>query len=116
MGAPPANVGAATIPQSNPGNAKQAMELLSVAQKAVTDALPKIPIGSKVHAKVLKLLGDLGKIVSEAGEEIHANMQTMMQMMSSMKSDGQMSALNRVAPPPPNQPPAMMPPGGGAGM
>jgi hypothetical protein len=112
MGAPPANVGAATIPQSNPGNAKQAMELLSVAQKAVNDALPKIPIGSKVHAKVLKLLGDLGKIVSEAGEEIHANMQTMMQMMSSMKNDGQMRALNQVAPPP-NQPPAMMPPGGG---
>lgn len=116
MGAPPANVGAATIPQSNPGNAKQAVELLAVAQKALNDALPKIPIGSKVHAKVLKMLGDIGKVVSESHEEIQANMQTMMQMMASMKNDGQMRALNSVAPPAPNQPPAMMPPGGGAGM
>lgn len=109
MGAPPGNAGAATIPQSNPGNAKQATELIAIAQKAMSEALPKIPLNSKSHSKAMKIAIDLDKLKGEIGEEVQANVQQLMQLMQSMKNEHQMKALGAVAPQP-NQPPAMTPP------
>lgn len=109
MNAPPGQAGAATIPQGNPGNVKQALQLFDVAQKAMNQALPMIPMGSKAYGEFLKLVSSMNKLKTTIGEEVEASKQTMMQIMSQMKNQQQMKALGNVAPPP-NAGPAMPPP------
>ena len=105
---PPGNAGAATIPQSNPGNVQQAIKLLDMAQQAMNQALPMMPMGSEAYGEFLEIVTAMNKLKTRIGEEIKASKQTMLQMMQQMKSQGQMQALGNVAPP--NQPPAMPPP------
>jgi hypothetical protein len=106
---PPSNIGAATIPQGSPGQSKQATELIDIAHKALAEAIPKIPLGSKIHAKVMKITLELDKLKSEVGEEIQSSTQQLIQLMQTMKSQQGMQTLNSVSPPP-QQPPAMPPP------
>lgn len=110
MQAPPANVGPHTIPQANPGNVMQAMQKLQAATKMITEAIPQIPMGTPLHAAILKVATDLTKHLGEAKSSSQEQIQQLMQAIQQQKQAGQMQTLNRVAPPP-NQPPAMPPPG-----
>lgn len=114
MQAPPANLGAHTIPQGNPGNVLQAMQKLQAAAKMITEAIPLIPMDSPLHAATLKVATDLSKHLGEAKSSAQEQIQQLLQAVAAQKQAGQMQTLNRVAPPP-NQPPAMPAPGAPAG-
>jgi len=105
MTAPPANLGPHTIPQTNPGNIAQAMEKLSGAAQLINEAIPQIPIGTPLHAAILKVATELSKQMGEAKEKAQATAQTLMQSIAAARQNPQMAALQRMAPP--NQPPAM---------
>lgn len=115
MGAPPGNLGGVTIPQSNPGNAKAALEKLHAAAQLINDAIPAIPLGTEMHSKVLKLATELNKMIAEGKDHHQGTIQTMLQAIQQMKQNPQMGALHGAqgapsggAPPPPQpQPPAM---------
>ena len=109
MGAPPANVGPVTIPQSNPGNIKGAIEKLHAAAQLINDALPQIPLGTPLHTAALKIATDLNKHIGEAKENAQGTVQTMLQAIQQMKQNPQMAALHQGGPAP--QPPATAPPG-----
>lgn len=110
MQAPPGNLGPHTIPQSNPGNVLQAMQKIQAATQMITEAIPQIPMGTPLHAAVLKIATELTKHLGEAKSSAQEQIQQLLQAVHSQRQAGQMQTLNRVAPPP-NQPPAMMPPG-----
>jgi hypothetical protein len=103
---PPGNAGPATIPQGNPGNIKQAAELLNIALQAMNKALPSIPLGSPAHGKVMKMITDLQKTMQETAEDMKGSLQQMMELMKQMKAKQQQGAQSALAPPP-NQGPAM---------
>jgi len=115
MQAPPANLGPHTIPQSNPGNVMQAMQKLQQAAQLITQAIPEVPMGTPLHAKILKIATDLNKELGDAKENMQQQIQTLLQAVQAAKQNGQNGMLNRAAPPPPNSPPAMTPPPPGAG-
>jgi hypothetical protein len=106
--APPGNLGPHTIPQSNPGNIKGAIEKLTAAAQLVNDALPMIPLGTPLHAAALKIATDLNKHLGEAKENAQNTMQTMVQHIQQLRQAPGLGALNQGAPPP--QAPAMAPP------
>jgi hypothetical protein len=111
LAAPPGNLGPVTIPQSNPGNLKGAIEKLHAAAQLINDALPQIPIGTPLHTATLKIATDLGKHLGDAQETVQGTIQTMLQAIQQMKQNPQLAGLNQGgAPPPPNQPPAVAPP------
>ena len=113
MGAPPANLGGVTIPQSNPGNAKGAMEKLHAAAQLINDAIPQIPLGTPLHSAVLKIATDLNKHIGEAKEHAQGTIQTMLQAIQQMRQNPRLGAMGGApggAPQPPPQPPAMTPP------
>ena len=107
IGAPPGNLGGVTIPQSNPGNIKGAIEKLHAAAQMINDALPQIPLGTPLHTATLKIATDLNKHIGEAKENAQGTIQTMLQAIQQMKQNPQLAALHQGAPP--NQPPAVAP-------
>jgi hypothetical protein len=104
LGAPPANLGGVTIPQSNPGNIKGALEKLHAAAKLINDAIPQIPLGTPLHTEVLKIATNLNKHLGEAKEEAQGTIQTMLQAIQQMRQQPNMAALHQGGPP--QQPPA----------
>src|ERR1700677_1488057 len=59
----PHNVGAAVSPQANPGNQMAALQKVKLASAALQEALPALPMGSEMHAKLLKIVTDLAKLL-----------------------------------------------------
>ena len=110
MGAPPGNLGGVTIPQSNPGNIKSAMEKLHGAAQLINDAIPSIPLGSEIHEKVLKLATELNKLIGSAKEHHQGTVQTMLQAIQQMKQNPQMGALQGGGAPPQQPAPQPQPP------
>jgi hypothetical protein len=108
MQAPPANLGPVTVPQSNPGNAMQALEKVKLAGKMIQEALPMIPMGSDAHNKLMKISTDLTKLVSESQDKV-MQVQTLLQQLAAARQQNAQS-MGPMAPPP-NAGPAMAPPG-----
>lgn len=106
LGAPPANLGGVTIPQSNPGNIKGAIAKLHGAAQLINEAIPQIPLGTPLHTEVLKIATNLNKHLGQAKEQVQDTIQEMIQAVQRMRQNPQMGALTQGAPPP-NQPPAM---------
>lgn len=109
LGAPPANLGAVTIPQGNPGNLKAALEKLHGAAQLINDAIPSIPLGTPLHTEVLKLATTLNKHLGEAKENAQGTVQTMLQAIQQMKQNPRLGAAASAPPQAPPQPPAMPP-------
>lgn len=109
MGAPPANLGGVTIPQSNPGNVKSALEKLHAAAQLINDAIPQLPIGSPLHTETLKIATNLNRHLGEARENVQGTVQTMLQAIQQMKQNPRLGAAAPQGSAPP-QPPAMAPP------
>ena len=111
--APPANLGAHTIPQSNPGNIKSAIENLHGALELINKALPMIPLGTPLYSATTEIATKLSKHIGDVKEDAQGTIQTMLQAIQAMKQNPQLGALHQGgggAPPPqaaPPQPPAM---------
>jgi hypothetical protein len=110
LGAPPANLGGVTIPQSNPGNIKAALEKLHAAAQLINDAIPSIPLGTPLHTEVLKMATNLNKHLGEAQEHAQGTIQTMLQAIQQMRQKPGLGASGGAPPPPQPQPPATAPP------
>lgn len=110
MQAPPSNIGPHTIPQSNPGNVLEGMKLIQVALSALTEAMPKLPMGTPLHMKVQKIAMELTKELHEVRETVQQKMMSLAQMMAAQRQQQGNPALQAAAQP--HQPPAMPPQGG----
>jgi len=97
LAAPPANLGPHTIPQSNPGNLKGAIEKLTAAAQLINEALPQIPLGTPLHAAALKIATDLNKHLGDAKENAQGTMQTMVQAIQQMRQNPGLGALHQGA-------------------
>lgn len=106
MGAPPANVGPATIPQNNPGNIAKAVQGLQMALQIIEQQIPLIPFGAPLHQATMKVATELSKHLADHKENAALTQQTLLQAMRGFQNDNQMAALGRLMPQP-NQPPAM---------
>jgi hypothetical protein len=114
LAAAPANVGPVTVPQANPGNISMALKKVQAGVHAFEEALPMIPMGSPLHAKLLKVTAEVAKEISELGEkggDAQGQIQQLLQMARSTAQSAPMQAMSRMFTPP-NAPPAMA--GGGA--
>lgn len=110
MTAPPANLGGVTIPQSNPGNIKGAIEKLHGALQLINDAMHQIPIGTPLYTATSDIATKLSKHIGEVKEDAQSTIQTMLQAIQQMKQNPQLAALHQggAAPGQPSpQPPAI---------
>lgn len=64
----PANAGSATMPQANAGNIQAALTKIKAGTKMLQEALPLIPIGHEKHIKLMKIVSELSKEISEVGD------------------------------------------------
>ena len=111
LGAAPPGSGPAVAPQGNMGNAAQAQAMIAVAMKQLQMALPNIPMGSPLHADIMKAVSSISKHMKAAGggEGQEANL-LVQQLRQMQKQAPQMAALRSMAPAGEGQGPAMPPP------
>lgn len=115
-GAARANIGPATAPQAHGGTAAAAMNDLQNAIKMLEKALPSIPMGTPIHAAVLKAATDLSKHLGAGSGNEGLQLQSLLQMARQAQQNAPMAALSRIMPGPDGSPPApIAPPGGGGG-
>lgn len=106
------NLGGATAPQANQGNAMAALGKIKVAIQAMQDALPSIPMGSPLHTDVLKCAQSLSKHMDQQQQQEGVPVQALAQMAQQAKQAQPMNALARMGAQQPPTSPAM--PGAGA--
>lgn len=92
----PANAGAATMPQGNAGNVHAALTKITQATKMLQEALPLIPIGHEKHMKLMKIISDLSKEISEAGENAQQGMASTQQFMKNQAQSAPQAAMARM--------------------
>lgn len=125
---PPPPPGGGTGPVAAPGhpagNAQQGMTSVKLGLEAFQKALPQIPLGSKLHAAVMKAVSDISKHMNEEGggkgNDPSAMIQQLMELARNAKANpNAQAAMPGGAPPggapggaPQPQPPAMPPMGG----
>ncbi len=114
---PQPGLGAVTQPQGNPGNMAAGISAVRNGVQMLQKALDVIPVGSELHADVLKALTNLSKHM-EAGQSATPALDQQQMLMAAKAAAAQqpMNALQRMFPQAPNQPPAGMPGAGGGGM
>ena len=121
----PGGTGAATMPGPMGGSGAAAMTGVKVGVEALQNALPKLPMGSKLHTAILKAITDIAKEMDQGmGNDPAAIIQQLTSMARNAQTDPRRAALMSMsspggagggAPPPPmggGAPPPMM--GGGA--
>jgi hypothetical protein len=106
MAAPRPNLGPVSQPQGNPGNAASAMVDVKNALNLLQRALPNIPMGSPIHADILKTVSTLSKHAQDAGGDHSLQMQSLLSMVKSMGQNPMQNALAKMMPSP-NAAPAM---------
>ena len=111
---PRPNLGPVSQPQGNPGNVASAMLDVKNALNMLQRALPNIPMGSPLHADILKTVTNLTKHAQDAGGDPSLQMQSLMSMMRSMGQNPMQAALAKMMPQP-GQGPAMGSPPGAPG-
>ncbi len=107
LAAPPANVGGASVNQGNPGNAAAALVDVQNAVKMLQDALPKIPMGSKLHTKLLNALKSISEELQAGSENPQLQQQSLTNQLKQNQQQAPLAALSRLAP---AASPAMPPP------
>src|SRR5271170_3416887 len=112
LAAAPAQSGPGTMPQGNPGNSAAAMMQVRNAVQMLEKALPSIPLGSPLHAKIQKVTTELVKELSQGDENQGLQLQSLVQMMRSQAQQQPMSALSKLMPSSPQSP--ALPAAGGA--
>ena len=119
--APPAGLGGPTPPQSNAGNAVNAVGLIHGAIKGLQRALPSLPHGSSQYSAVLKCLVDLNKEFPAEEENPALTHQSMLGMIRANQANSPLAALMRMqqggggdqqSPVPPTPQGGPAPPGG----
>lgn len=121
-GVPPAPPPGAGGMSSGPlaGSSAQGMSKVKVGLEALQAALPMIPMGSELHADVMKAVSSISKHMGEAagaGGGGGAQIQQLVEMIRNAKMQGQPPQAGMMpggagAPPPP-PPPGGAPPMGG---
>ena len=106
MAAPRPNLGPVSQPQGNPGNVASAMVDVKNALNLLQRALPNIPMGSPIHADILKTVSSLSKHAQDAGGDHSLQMQSLLSMVKSMGQNPMQNALAKMMPSP-NAAPAM---------
>jgi hypothetical protein len=114
MSPAPPNVGGASVPQGNQGNAVQAMSLVRNGLEMFQKALPLIPMGSPLHADLLNTVAKVSKHMEQNEGNKGVDIQSLLQMARQSSQQSPVQALNRMAPPAPNAPPAMPAPSAAA--
>lgn len=101
----PANVGPISSPQPQAGNAAAGHQKLMIALSALQDALPSLPMGSKLHTTALKVTEQLTRELQEAKEDPQLQIQALVGMIRQLAQNPQNQMLSRLAAP--NAPPQM---------
>ena len=101
------------------GSASQGMSKVKIGLEALQAALPMIPMGSELHADVMKAVSSISKHLGDkggAGGDQGGGIQQLLEMLRNAKTQGgpppqagMMPGAPGGAPPPP---PMMPPPGG----
>lgn len=108
------NAGPVAVPQGNQGNTAQALTYVRSAVEMMQKALPMIPMGSPLHADLLKATSSISKHMEQGEGNKGVDMQSLLQMARQAGQQSPMQALNRLHPTP-NAAPAMpAPPPAGA--
>jgi hypothetical protein len=115
MGAPPSGTGPASALGGMAGNQQAGMEKVKLGLKALTEALPMLPLGSELQSEIMKAVQGVGKHLAEGGGDPQALVQQLAMMARNAKTEpppgfGQLAGGG--APPPGGAPPS---PGMGAG-
>lgn len=111
--APPAGTGAATAPGPQAGAAAQGITGVKLGLEAFQKALPGLPMGSPLHAKVMKAITDITKEMGDGANDPAAQMQMLVQLAHRADSDPARAAMMRMAPGPGGNPAGVAPiPGG----
>ena len=113
-GAPPPPPGGGTGPAAThgpmAGNAAQGMAKVKVGLEALQSALPMVPMGSELHADLMKAVSSISKHLQQDGAQGGAQIQQLLDMIRTAKTQGGPPA----APPGGGGAPPMAPPGMGA--
>lgn len=110
-GAPPAMAAAQSTgspvakPQGAQGNVAQAMSLIRNAIEMVQKALPMIPMGSPLHADLVKVISSVSKHMDQGETNKGVDLQSLLQMARQASQQSPVQAANRMFPAP-NAPPA----------
>ena len=113
---PPSGTGPASGLGGMAGNQQAGMEKIKIGLKALTEALPMLPLGGEIQSEVMKAVQSIGKHLAEggAGGDPQALIQQLVGMARGVKTEPPAGFQNLMggggAPPPPGGPP----PGGGA--
>lgn len=98
LAAGPASVGPATVPQGNPGNTQAAMTKIRNAVTLLETALPDIPMGSELHAEILKVTAQLAKKMTDSGDNKGLELQSLIKMAKESAQSAPMAAMARMFP------------------
>jgi hypothetical protein len=111
MGAAPPNLGGATRPSPNPGNAAAAVNKVRDAVKMLESALSDIPMGSPLHTKAVGVIKTILEAIPDEGPgESGPQMAGLLQLIRQQSQNAPNAALARLQASPQNAPPMMAPP------
>ena len=113
LSGPPGPTGAVTTPQPQMGQAAGALSDIRNAVVALQKSLLGIPMGSELHAAVLKSVESISKHLdpSDKGPNKGVDLQALIQQAQQAAKSSPQNAVLRAAGSAPNMPPAM--PAGG---
>src|ERR1700679_2311758 len=102
-----ANAGPVAVPQGAQGNTAQALSLVRNGLEMFQKALPMIPMGSPLHADLLKATSSVSKHMEQSAANKGVDVQSLLQMARQNSQQSPLDALNRLHPQPPSAAPAM---------
>jgi len=95
-------------PQAQHGNAAAALQKVQAALKLLEEAIPGVPMGTPMHAKLLKVITEIAKGVEEVHQDPALQVQQLLQAARAQSQGSPMAALQRMYPgQAPGAPPAM---------
>ena len=98
---PPGPVGAATVPQPMHGHAAGSMVDIRNAVQALQKALPGIPLGTELHAAVLKAVTDITKRLDPSDRETNkgVDIQGLLQQAKQQQQGSPLASMLKAAEP-----------------
>jgi hypothetical protein len=92
------NSGPALAPQAQPGNAAAAMQQVKSGATLLNKAIGSVPMGTEFHTKLLKILTDLNKLMSETPDNPGMQATALMGQARQTAQTAPMQALQKLYP------------------